>query len=61
MRNSSKTNIFMFVFQLLPKHTAAILAHQLHRKKAKAGKKAPVELIKPGFESFRKTREDLTT
>ncbi|CAG7822378.1 unnamed protein product [Allacma fusca] len=48
--------------KLLPKHCAALIAHHLHRKKAKDKNKKPLpEINKPGVESFRKTREDLTT
>ncbi|KAK2722427.1 membrane-associated protein Hem-like [Artemia franciscana] len=50
--------------RLLPKHCAAHIA-QIHGKKkreVKPGKKQiPTELNKPGIESYRKTREDLTT
>ncbi|CAL8120463.1 unnamed protein product [Orchesella dallaii] len=48
--------------KLLPKHCAVLIAHHLHRKKGKDKSKKPLpEINKPGVESFRKTREDLTT
>lgn len=50
--------------KLLPKHCAALISHHLHRKKGKDKNKktiTEIEINKPGVESFRKTREDLTT
>ena len=48
---------------LLPKHCAAITAQNARKKKAaKAGKgQLGIEGERPGAESYRKTREDLTT
>ena len=46
--------------RLLPKHCAPMIAQVVNKKKRdKAPKK--FEFEKPGFESYRKTREDLTT
>ncbi|KAJ1522587.1 hypothetical protein ONE63_001770 [Megalurothrips usitatus] len=47
--------------KLLPKHCAALISQMAHRKKKEKGKKTITEISKPGAESFRKTREDLTT
>ena len=51
---------FLLVDRLLPKHCAPLIAQVVNKKKReKAPKK--FEFEKPGFESYRKTREDLTT
>lgn len=47
--------------QLLPKNCAHLIAQQLNRKKKEKNKKNVVEIEKPGKESYRKTRENLTT
>ncbi|XP_018322242.1 membrane-associated protein Hem [Agrilus planipennis] len=47
--------------KLLPKHCVAIIAQQMNRKKKDKNKKNAVEIEKPGKESYRKTRENLTT
>ncbi|OXA44151.1 membrane-associated protein Hem [Folsomia candida] len=49
--------------KLLPKHCASLIEQHLHRKKGKdtAKRKLLAEVCRPGIESFRKTREDLTT
>lgn len=46
---------------LLPKHCAKILSAQASRKKKDKGKKHLDDIKRPGDESYRKTREDLTT
>lgn len=46
--------------RLLPKHCAPIIAQVVNKKKREKTPKK-FEFEKPGFESFRKTREDLTT
>lgn len=46
---------------LLPKHCAKILSVQSARKKKDKAKKQFDDIRKPGDESYRKTREDLTT
>lgn len=46
---------------LLPKHCAKILAAAASRKKKDKMKKNMDDIRKPGEESYRKTREDLTT
>ncbi|XP_055377265.1 membrane-associated protein Hem [Condylostylus longicornis] len=46
---------------LLPKHCAKILSVQASRKKKDKNKKQIDDIRKPGDESYRKTREDLTT
>lgn len=47
--------------KLLPKHCAQTIAQLVNRKKKDKNKKNPIEVMKPGSESYRKTREDLTT
>ncbi|KAJ8688113.1 hypothetical protein QAD02_023908 [Eretmocerus hayati] len=47
--------------KLLPKHCAALISQVVNRKKKDKNKKTLIEIRKPGFESYRKTREDLTT
>ncbi|KAK3916021.1 Membrane-associated protein Hem [Frankliniella fusca] len=47
--------------KLLPKHCAALISQLAHRKKKEKGKKTAPEITKPGAESYRKTREELTT
>lgn len=47
--------------KLLPKHCAALISQVVNRKKKDKNKKNILEVRKPGFESYRKTREDLTT
>nr|XP_022911596.1 membrane-associated protein Hem isoform X2 [Onthophagus taurus] len=47
--------------KLLPKSCAPLIAAQLNRKKKDKNKKNAVEMEKPGKESYRKTRENLTT
>ena len=54
--------------RLLPKHCATLIAHKIESKKnkrgndkARAAKVAHYQLERPGAESYRKTREDLTT
>ncbi|XP_047497315.1 membrane-associated protein Hem-like isoform X1 [Penaeus chinensis] len=44
--------------KLLPKHTVPLL---IHKKKEKKKKKEDTTEGRPGFESYRKTREELTT
>lgn len=46
---------------LLPKHCAKILSAAANRKKKDKNKKHLDDIKKPGDESYRKTREDLTT
>lgn len=46
---------------LLPKHCAKILSAAANRKKKDKSKKHMDDIMKPGDESYRKTREDLTT
>lgn len=46
--------------KLLPKHCALMISQVVNRKR-KDKKKNGIEFEKPGTESFRKTREDLTT
>lgn len=46
---------------LLPKHCAKILSAAANRKNKGKGKKHLEDIRKPGDESYRKTREDLTT
>ncbi|KAL0273323.1 UNVERIFIED_CONTAM: hypothetical protein PYX00_006016 [Menopon gallinae] len=47
--------------KLLPKHCAVLISQVVNRKKKDKNKKSAPEIVKPGTESFRKTREDLTT
>lgn len=47
--------------KLLPKHCAQTIAQLVNRKKKDKNKKNAVEVMKPGSESYRKTREELTT
>nr|NVI74306.1 HEM-protein [Cucujiformia] len=47
--------------QLLPKNCAHLIAQQINRKKKEKNKKNVAEIEKPGKESYRKTRENLTT
>lgn len=47
--------------KLLPKYCAVLIAQTINRKKKDKNKKNPVEIEKPGKESYRKTRENLTT
>lgn len=48
--------------KLLPKHAVPLIAQVVNkRKKDKKNKNLGGELEKPGFESYRRTREDLTT
>lgn len=53
--------IFVFILQLLPKHCALPIAQIVNRKKKDKNKKSIPEMTKPGTESYRKTREELTT
>ncbi|KAK9511245.1 hypothetical protein O3M35_005839 [Rhynocoris fuscipes] len=47
--------------KLLPKHCAFLISQVVHRKNKEKNKKALPEIAKPGVESYRKTREELTT
>lgn len=47
--------------KLLPKHCAQTIAQLANRKKKDKNKKNTIEIVKPGAESYRKTREELTT
>ncbi|XP_063219756.1 membrane-associated protein Hem [Bacillus rossius redtenbacheri] len=47
--------------KLLPKHCAILISQVVNRKKKDKNKKTTPEIAKPGVESFRKTREELTT
>ncbi|XP_076252392.1 nck associated protein 1 Hem [Rhynchophorus ferrugineus] len=47
--------------QLLPKTCAHLISQQMNRKKKEKNKKNVIEFEKPGKESYRKTRENLTT
>lgn len=47
--------------KLLPKNCAHLISQQINRKKKEKNKKNAVEIEKPGKESYRKTRENLTT
>nr|NVI74260.1 HEM-protein [Cucujiformia] len=47
--------------KLLPKNCAQLIAAQLQKKKKDKNKKNIIEIEKPGKESYRKTRENLTT
>nr|NVI74240.1 HEM-protein [Cucujiformia] len=47
--------------KLLPKNCAQLIAAQLQKKKKDKNKKSIIEIEKPGKESYRKTRENLTT
>lgn len=47
--------------KLLPKYCAILISQQLNRKKKDKNKKNALEFEKPGKESYRKTRENLTT
>uniref|UniRef100_A0A1B6E8D2 Membrane-associated protein Hem n=1 Tax=Clastoptera arizonana TaxID=38151 RepID=A0A1B6E8D2_9HEMI len=47
--------------KLLPKHCAALISQVVNRKKKDKNKKNSPEISKPGVESYRKTREELTT
>lgn len=50
--------IFM---QLLPKHCALLISQVITRKRKDKNKKNGFEIEKPGIETYRKTRENLTT
>lgn len=47
--------------KLLPKNCAMLISLQINRKKKDKNKKNTTEVEKPGKESYRKTRENLTT
>nr|NVI74163.1 HEM-protein [Cucujiformia] len=47
--------------KLLPKNCAQLIAAQLQKKKKDKNKKNIIEFERPGKESYRKTRENLTT
>lgn len=47
--------------KLLPKNCAHLISQQINRKKKEKNKKNAPEFEKPGRESYRKTRENLTT
>ncbi|KAG8240034.1 hypothetical protein J437_LFUL018066 [Ladona fulva] len=47
--------------KLLPKHCAVLISQAVNRKKKDKNKKSSPEIARPGVESYRKTREDLTT
>ncbi|XP_018565798.1 membrane-associated protein Hem [Anoplophora glabripennis] len=47
--------------KLLPKNCAHLISQQINRKKKEKNKKNAIEFEKPGKESYRKTRENLTT
>nr|NVI74204.1 HEM-protein [Cucujiformia] len=47
--------------KLLPKNCAQLIAAQLQKKKKDKNKKNMIEIDRPGKESYRKTRENLTT
>lgn len=47
--------------KLLPKNCAHLISQQINRKKKEKNKKNAIEIEKPGKESYRKTREHLTT
>lgn len=47
--------------KLLPKHCAQTIVEHVKRKKKEKNKKNTIEIMKPGSESYRKTREELTT
>lgn len=47
--------------KLLPKHCAMLISQVVNRKKKDKNKKTSPEISKPGIESYRKTREELTT
>ncbi|XP_046985633.1 membrane-associated protein Hem-like isoform X3 [Schistocerca americana] len=47
--------------KLLPKHCAILISQVVNRKKKDKNKKSSPEIAKPGVESYRKTREELTT
>nr|MBE5725870.1 HEM-protein [Cucujiformia]NVI74190.1 HEM-protein [Cucujiformia] len=47
--------------KLLPKNCAPLIAAQLQKKKKDKNKKNIIEIERPGKESYRKTRENLTT
>nr|NVI74165.1 HEM-protein [Cucujiformia] len=47
--------------KLLPKNCAQLIAAQLQKKKKDKNKKNMIEFERPGKESYRKTRENLTT
>ncbi|KAG8290874.1 Nck-associated protein 1 [Homalodisca vitripennis] len=47
--------------KLLPKHCAMLISQVVNRKKKEKNKKNTLEIPKPGVESYRKTREELTT
>lgn len=51
---------FVFV-QLLPKHCALLISQVITRKRKDKNKKNGFEIEKPGIETYRKTRENLTT
>ncbi|GAB6026086.1 hypothetical protein CHUAL_012289 [Chamberlinius hualienensis] len=48
-------------YKLLPRHYGQYLAYTLNKKKRDKKNKVVVEPEKPGLESYRKTREELTT
>nr|NVI74206.1 HEM-protein [Cucujiformia] len=47
--------------KLLPKNCAQLISAQLQKKKKDKNKKNIIEIERPGKESYRKTRENLTT
>nr|MBE5725875.1 HEM-protein [Cucujiformia] len=47
--------------KLLPKNCAQLISAQLQKKKKDKSKKNIIEIERPGKESYRKTRENLTT
>ncbi|PSN55803.1 Membrane-associated protein Hem [Blattella germanica] len=47
--------------KLLPKHCAILISQVVNRKKKDKNKKSAPEIARPGVESYRKTREELTT
>ncbi|CAG0885765.1 unnamed protein product [Darwinula stevensoni] len=47
--------------RLLPKHSATSIAQQVNKKKREKMRRIAAETNKPGLESYRKTREALTT
>lgn len=54
-----KSSFSLSFLQLLPKHCAPLIAQVVNKKKRDKFRKPEVD--KPGTESYRKTREDLTT
>ncbi|XKL65966.1 hypothetical protein PGB90_009386 [Kerria lacca] len=47
--------------RLLPKHCVALISQLISRKRKEKNKKNEFEIEKPGIETYRKTRENLTT